>query len=252
MRASEFEFRNRFWIIGAVFWLGFFVCYRLDHTNASFALLRAFLQPEADSDSSRARDLLRLLFAAGALLVGAAALLRTWSEAYLHADIVHDAKLHSEALVADGPYRYVRNPLYLGTILMTIGIGLMASRLGWFVLVGVMTLFQYRLILREEGELLRTQGESYRAYCTAVPRLLPALRPRIPAAGNQPRWGQAFWGEVFFWIFFAGTALFAWTLRVQTALWAIGGGLAFYILQNTLLKRRRKATEPGKQDEQKS
>jgi protein-S-isoprenylcysteine O-methyltransferase Ste14 len=247
MRASEFEFRNRFWIIGAAFWLGFFLCYRLDHANAAVALLRAFLGPEADSDSSRARDLLRLLFAAGALLVGAAALLRTWSEAYLHADIVHDGNLHSEALVADGPYRYVRNPLYLGTILMTMGIGLMGSWLGWFVLVGLMTLFQYRLISREEGELLKTQGEGYRAYCAAVPRLLPALRPQIPAAGNQPRWGQAFWGEIFFWIFFAGMAVFAWTLRVRSALWAIGGGLAFYILQNTLLKRRHKAAETGKQ-----
>lgn len=246
MRATEFEFRNRFWVIGAIFWFGFF-CYRFDPTNAGVAFLKAFLGPAADFDSPPARDLLRLVFAAGALLVGASALLRTWSEAYLHGDIVHDANLHSEALVADGPYRYVRNPLYLGTILMTIGFGLMASRLGWFLLVGAMTLFQYRLIFREESELLKTQGEPYRAYCAAVPRLLPALRPRIPAAGNQPRWGQAFSGEIFVWVFFAGTAVFAWTLQPKPPLWAIGGGLVFYVLQNTLLKRRNKATETGKQ-----
>ena len=59
-----------------------------------------------------------------------AGLLRTWAAAYLHSDVVHDLKLHSEKLVADGPYRFMRNPLYLGSLMLTIGIGCSPAGLG--------------------------------------------------------------------------------------------------------------------------
>ena len=119
-----------------------------------------------------------------------AAFLRTWATAYLRTEVVHDASQHSEALVADGPYRYVRNPLYLANLPLIAGVGFMASRLGWFVMVAGMWLFCYRLILREEDGLRATQGESYRAYLNAVPRLWPALRPRVPAGAGEPRWSR--------------------------------------------------------------
>src|SRR5208283_2649470 len=102
----------------------------------------------------------QLMFGAGAALLFLAALLRTWATAYLRTEVVHDASQHSEALVADGPFRFVRNPLYLANLPMAAGIGVMASRLGWFFIVGGVWLFVYRLILREEVGLLQTQGES--------------------------------------------------------------------------------------------
>src|SRR5262250_2812371 len=49
----------------------------------------------------------------GAALLGVAAMLRTWASAYLHAEVVYASEVKTEALVADGPYRRVRNPLYL-------------------------------------------------------------------------------------------------------------------------------------------
>ena len=63
------------------------------------------------------------MFASGAALVFVAALLRTWATAYLRTEIVHDAPQHAEALVADGPYRYVRNPLYLANLPLIAGVG---------------------------------------------------------------------------------------------------------------------------------
>jgi hypothetical protein len=63
---------------------------------------------------------------------------------------VHDTAQHSEALVADGPFRYTRNPLYLATLLMAAGIGVLASRSGFVFLVLANWIFVYRLILREE------------------------------------------------------------------------------------------------------
>lgn len=105
---------------------------------------------------------------------------------------MRDSEVHTEKLLADGPYRYVRNPLYLGNILMSAGIGLMASRIGFVVLSLGMTIFVIRLLLREEAELSRAQGEPYRRYCSAVPRLVPSLTPRVPSAGNAPTGPKGF------------------------------------------------------------
>jgi protein-S-isoprenylcysteine O-methyltransferase Ste14 len=136
MRATKFEFEQRFWIVGMIFCVGFGLS-SLDHVYFVVALLH-LLAPTVDPDSARGLFSLRLIFGAGAGLLFLAAVLRTWATAYLRTEVVHDASQHSEALVADGPYRYVRNPLYLANLPMAAGIGVMASRLGWlFMIVGI-------------------------------------------------------------------------------------------------------------------
>jgi protein-S-isoprenylcysteine O-methyltransferase Ste14 len=237
MRATEFEFNNRFWVIGAIFTLGFAPLYRVDHVNFALALVHA-LAPSLDLDSARGNLWVRLVFACGAALIFLAALLRTWATAYLRTEVVHDPTIHSEALVADGPYRRVRNPLYLATLLMTAGMGTMASRLGWVLMLVVMWFFQYRLILREEHGLAATQGASYRAYLRAVPRLWPALTPRVPAGSTQPKWGPALLGELFFWLFGVAQLCFAITLRILPTVVLIGASLVFYIALTSWWKRR--------------
>ena len=62
------------------------------------------------------------------MFVVLAALVRTWASAYLHSSVVYAAEVKTASLVADGPYRQVRNPLYFGNVLMVIGIGSMMSR----------------------------------------------------------------------------------------------------------------------------
>jgi protein-S-isoprenylcysteine O-methyltransferase Ste14 len=113
---------------------------------------------------------------------------------------------------------------------MSVGMGLMASRLGFFLLVVGQVIFYRRLIGREEGELAASQGDSYRRFCAAVPRLVPALTPRIPASGTEPAWGQAWLGEAFFWIFAVSEAAFAWTLQLRIFGWCMAGGFAIYYL----------------------
>ena len=228
MKASTFEFKARFWIIGLIYWIAFFL-YRFDQVNAGVGMLHQ-LAPNLDQDSARGLFWLRVIFFAGALLVFLAAMLRTWATAYLRTEVVHDAGLHSEALVGDGPFRYMRNPLYFAGLPMTAGVGVMTSRLGWIFLVVAMWIFHYRLILREEDELLRTQGESYDAYRKAVPRWWPALTPRVPPAGRQPRWGQAFAGELFVWLFGVGVVCFAITLNVRLSAIIFGVSLALYMI----------------------
>ena len=115
--ATEFEFKNRFWIIGGVIFLAFF-CYDLDHTNIAFALTQKILGPTAQPDTPVFDRYQLAIVTIGSLFVYLAALLRSWAESYLHSSIVHDAAIHSDQLVAEGPYRYVRNPLYLGNDLL--------------------------------------------------------------------------------------------------------------------------------------
>src|SRR4051794_10970992 len=201
-RASQFEFRYRFWLIALFFQISFSL-YAIDHENAGAALLRGVFGATPDLASPHGRHLLQIVFGIAALAMALSAMFRTWASAYLRSDVVHDMKLHNEALVADGPYRHTRNPLYLGTLVMVMGFGLLASRLGWFVLVGLMLWFAYRLIAREEAGLLESQGDRFRAYCDAVPRLWPAIRPRISAGAARPQWLQAFIGESLHWCFAA-------------------------------------------------
>ena len=233
-RATEFEFRNRFWIISGTFCLGF-SCSIWDHQIVSVAIARMIV---GGLNSPLALGWMRVILALGALIVTLAALVRSWAAAYLHSSVVHDTELHSDRLVADGPYRRVRNPLYLGNILLAVGMGLMASRTGFLFLVAATVPFVYRLILREEASLLESQGDGYRRYSEAVPRLWPSLRPRVPAGGARPNWADGFAGETFMWSFAIAMAVFDATLRLAHFWIVMGAGFAVYFTHAWLRKSR--------------
>jgi protein-S-isoprenylcysteine O-methyltransferase Ste14 len=199
MRATAFEFRNRFWVIFAIFGAGF-ACSVFDHQNAAAALARGNITG------------VRIVLGLGALLTLAAAALRTWASAYLRTEVVKDSVVHADRLVADGPYRHVRNPLYLGTVLLAVSFGLMASPLGFVVIVGGILLVAMRLIGREEAALRHEQGRAYEEYRARVPALWPSLAPRLPPGSLRPRWRQAFAGEFMMWSFALAAAAFAATL----------------------------------------
>jgi hypothetical protein len=153
---------------------------------------------------------------------------------------VHDPGLRLEGVVADGPYRHVRNPLYLGTVLLGVGFGFLASRAGFFVLALGLTLFTYRLIRREESALLATQGEAYRRFVATVPRFVPSLRPRLPSSGAKPRWGQAFLGEASLWLLALSVAGFAATLNFTVFRMMIAIALAGYAIRLLVAAARKR------------
>jgi protein-S-isoprenylcysteine O-methyltransferase Ste14 len=209
VRASDWEFKNRAMILGFILGGGF-PLYMLDHLNSASALA-SWLGPMVRVNA----DLLtRLLFLLGALLMIKAAFLRTWASAYLKASVVYADKVKTEQLVADGPYRRLRNPLYYGNVLMALGLGSIMSRLGFVFAVTAMLVFTYRLIFREEADLEATQGESYRKYRAAVPRLWFSPLPQVPSAGSQAHWGKGFRAELWAWGFAAAVTAFAVTLNV--------------------------------------
>ena len=241
MRASEFEFRHRSWFIILIFVLAF-GCYTFQRVNAVEWLLFGLL-----GISGPFRGVFpgswaaHLVFALGAALVGVAAFIRTWGTAYLNTEVMRDSVVRSERLVADGPYRYVRNPLYLGSLMMAAGIGLMASPVGWLVLIAGLGIFFLRLIGREEFGLLNSQSDLYRAYREQVPRLWPVFRPRVPAGGNRARWSQAAAGEIMMWALFAGSLTFSCTLDVKVFDLLVAGG---FILSRVIPRWMKRRSEP--------
>jgi protein-S-isoprenylcysteine O-methyltransferase Ste14 len=92
--------------------------------------------------------------------------------------------LKTEELVTSGPYRFTRNPLYLGRLLIFIGLCVMARLpygANWLLLVlGCAMFFGYYLRRKERVEPTRLRekhGEAFERYYRAVPALLPTLHP---------------------------------------------------------------------------
>jgi hypothetical protein len=154
---------------------------------------------------------------------------------------VYASEVNAESLVADGPYRVVRNPLYFGNMFLVMGMGAMMSRAGFVVAVVAMVVFCYRLILREEAELQSSQGKKYEAYKRAVPRLWPLPWPRIASAGRQARWAEGFKAESWCWGSAASVAAFAITLRLWTFFVILGASLALFWVSSVILRRKQGA-----------
>ena len=116
----------------------------------------------------------------GFLIAAVGETIRFWAAGHL---------LKTAELVTSGPYRYTRNPLYLGRLLIFSGLCVMARfpyGLNWVVLVvGLAVFFGYYLPRKERVEparLAEVHGTAFERYLRAVPALFPTTRP-YPDAG---------------------------------------------------------------------
>ena len=99
------------------------------------------------------------------------------------------------SLVVSGPFAWVRNPLYIGNMVLWVGLALVA-RLPWLsVPIAILLGLEYHAIVRwEEGLLTERFGQPYRDYMRTVPRWLPR-----PPRSTSKRFAAAFsWGETLF------------------------------------------------------
>jgi protein-S-isoprenylcysteine O-methyltransferase Ste14 len=83
----------------------------------------------------------------------------------------------TQELLIDGPFRYCRNPMTLGTLLAYSGIGIAAGTpagLGIVVVFGSLLIAYLKFI--EEKELAARFGEAYLAYKRSVPFMIPSFR----------------------------------------------------------------------------
>jgi hypothetical protein len=123
--------------------------------------------------------------------------------------------MHGEVMLADGPYRRTRNPLYLGTLLHTLGVTILMPPSGAVFAVVLLWIFQIRLALAEEPFLAARFGAAYQGYKNAVPRFLPSPKAQIASAGVRPHWVQALLGEIYFVAVFLVLAIFGWSFNAQ-------------------------------------
>jgi protein-S-isoprenylcysteine O-methyltransferase Ste14 len=209
-KASALEFRFRFFIHAILYLIGFTAPWNnwlhLD-TVRTWQYL-ASLPSRAHWLSFSTATIAVLVLAI--LLMLSAASLRTWAAAYLGSSIVQAPAMHGNSVVAAGPYRHLRNPLYLGIFLHTLALAILMPPTGALFAVITIGLFQLRLITVEEAFLTAQLGEPYTAYCKQVPRLIPALKPRIPASSARPTWPIAFLGEIYMWGAFLSFAIAGW------------------------------------------
>lgn len=134
--------------------------------------------------------------AIGGPFVIAGELLRIWAVGYAGGTTRARTLGAARDLVTTGPYGYVRNPLYLGNFLLSLGVCLLAN-VYWLVAVfAVGYLFQYLPIIAvEERYLLEACGETYRAYNARVPRFLPRVRPFRDPSPHDFSWRRAMKSE---------------------------------------------------------
>jgi len=95
-------------------------------------------------------------------------LLRAWATGHLE---------KNTRLTQSGPYTYVRNPLYLGTLLVAAGFAIASQR--WLLggLFAAVFLLIYLPVIELEEQHLRKLFPDFAAYANRVPPLWPTLRP---------------------------------------------------------------------------
>jgi protein-S-isoprenylcysteine O-methyltransferase Ste14 len=115
--------------------------------------------------------------AAGLPLSVLGLILRGWAAGHLEKNL---------ALAESGPYAYVRNPLYIGTLAVAAGLVVASRRWELGLLFAAVFLLIYLPVVELEEQHLRTLFPAYVEYARRVPRLLP--RPTAEKSPKHFRW----------------------------------------------------------------
>ena len=112
----------------------------------------------------------------------------------------------NERLATSGPYAWVRNPLYLGTLLVAAGVAIASRRWSLAVLFAAVFVLVYLPVIELEEQYLRVLFPDFDEYAARVPMLLPRGRrssartfpleplppqPRVPGPGRLSRGRRA-------------------------------------------------------------
>jgi protein-S-isoprenylcysteine O-methyltransferase Ste14 len=101
-------------------------------------------------------------------------------------------------LVSSGPFAWVRNPLYIGNVLLWAGFTISAGLLWLLPPIMAVLAIEYHAIVRWEESLLESRlGEAYRDYVSRVPRWIPRPPRRRPVPQSS-RTARFSWGDTLF------------------------------------------------------
>jgi hypothetical protein len=192
-RASPWWYRRRGTLLGVIYGAGFLVGYL---TFGGPAREPAYVVwGERLAGDAGAIGLLWAAFACALL----AWLLRASGTAYLRRDVVFAADVQRDRLIVAGPFRYMRNPLYVGNLFLALAIALLAPPLGFAIILAGNVLWAVFVAGEEGRELANHYGDAYAAFCAAVPPFVPRLTPASVAGSVAvaPAWRPALLGEAF-------------------------------------------------------
>jgi len=105
-------------------------------------------------------------------------LIRFWGVSWAGSETRTTGGVGGTYLVISGPFAHVRNPLYVGNILMYLGLGIMSMALFPYLQIVAILFFivQYDFIVKEEeGFLEKKFGSDYQKFLQNVPRFFPRL-----------------------------------------------------------------------------
>lgn len=140
------------------------------------------------------------------LLILAGLALRAWG-AGSAGDHTRSDMIEAPRLATSGPFAYVRNPIYSGSICMGFGMALLIGD-PWAFLLTTMAfaLLFFSIVPAEEEFLARQFGDEYARYRAAVPRFIPRLRP-WPGGVRRPFQWRAIRGEFHLAVLLVGIYL---------------------------------------------
>lgn len=114
----------------------------------------------------------------GFLIALCGELIRLWGVSWAGSETRTTGDVGGTFLIVSGPFARVRNPLYVGNILLYVGLGLMTF--AWFPYLQIAGLvffsIQYTfIVLEEENYLRKTFGQEFDNYVKNVPRFFPRI-----------------------------------------------------------------------------
>ena len=222
MKASAIEFRLRMVINMAIVCLGFWAPWIEGQGMGRRIPLLEWLPLELSRlGLLRFSVAVPVVIVVGALFAAIGAILRVWGTAWLGPGTVIHSRMKAGTVRADGPYRFVRNPLYIGLWFMLAAMTLLMPPTGALFVLIVVPVFLLRLILGEEDFLTGQLGEPYRNYLRIVPRLLPQVRSSLSRSGQKPRWLIAVLSELNPIGIFVTLAVLSWSYDYRLMLKAI-------------------------------
>jgi len=118
-------------------------------------------------------------------------LIRLWGVSWAGSETRTTGGVGGTYLVISGPFAHVRNPLYVGNILMYLGLGIMSMSLFPYLQIVAILFFimQYQFIVKEEeGFLIKKFGDDYQKYLQNVPRFFPRVTKYKDKSIPQPNY----------------------------------------------------------------
>ena len=145
-----------------------------------------------------------------------------------------DGRAYADDLVTGGLFAHSRNPLYVGNLMILLGLLIIFNSPGGYLVALPLAVFFYAAIVASEEAYLRGRfGEAYDDYCRRVPRFIPDVRGlRRTVAGHRFNWHRLVrkeYGSAYAWIATA-ILLRVWEVRTEPAYALQRVSVAWYAL----------------------